>query len=461
MGDERRVRVALARWQVIAAATDERLDPAERGRVVSDLARRVHRDADGRPMRVTVRTIYRWLAAWRHDGFDGLTPRPRRDAGSHRVDPAVLELAAALRREAPARSAAHIAEIIVRTRGVVVGPRTLQRFFAAQGLDRARLEGRVRAYGRFEAACCGDLWTADAWDGPATGELGGRHAQLFSVIDDHSRLVAHGAFYPDVSERSFQHCLRTAIARRGTPRRLYVDNGAAFVSVQLRLICARLGITVTHSRPYRPQGRGKKERFYRTVAEQFAVEADVTGVATLGELNRWWAGWVEQSYHRRVHRATGQTPADRWAAGADDIRAAPDPATLTAAFRWTARRTVTKTATVSLHGNRYTVDAALVGYRVELRYDPQDLTDLAVFRDGQPAGDATPEDISVHVDPKLRDHTPPERGPATGIAYLDAIAADHATALRDQLTYHHPALAFDTGDDNPDSAHDDATTDTR
>jgi putative transposase len=456
MRDDRRVRVALARWQVIAAATDERLAPAERGRVVSEIAAQVHRDADGRPWRVTTRTVYRWLAAWRRDGFDGLTPSLRRDVGTYKVDAAVLELAAALRREAPARSAAHIAEILGRTRGVAVHPRTLQRFFAANGLERARLEGRHRAYGRFEAAACGDRWTADAWDGPPVDQLRGRHAQLFSVIDDHSRLVAHGAFYPDVSERSFQHCLRTGIARRGLPRRLYVDNGAAFVSGQLQLICARLGVAVTHSLPYRPQGRGKKERFYRTVAEQFAVEADVTGVDTLAELNRWWAGWVEQVYHRRVHRVTGQAPADRWAAGADQVTAAPDPATLAAAFRWTVQRTVTKTATVSLHGNRYTVDPMLVGYRVELRYDPEDLTRIEVFRDGQPHGHAAPEHVGVHVDPKLRDQTPPDPGPATGIAYLDAVAADHAAALRDQLSYQQPALPFDNPNPDPDPDGDDS-----
>ena len=350
MRDDPQVRVALARWQVIAAATDERLTPPERGLLLSEIARQLHRDADGRPMRVTTRTLYRWLAAWRRDGFEGLKPRRRRDAGSHKVDADILELAAALRRETPARAAAHIAEMIARTRGVAVSARTLQRFFTANGLERARLEGRHRAYGRFEAAACGDLWIADAWDGPPVAELGGRrHAQLFSVLDDHSRLVAHGAFYADVSERGFQHCLRTAIARRGLPRRLYVDRGSAFVSAQLKLICARLKMQLVHSRPYRPQGRGKKERFYRTVAEQFAVEVDAAGVATLAELNRWWAGWVEQCYHRRTHRITGQTPLERWLAGADQVRPAPDTATLAAAFRWQATRTVTKTATVSLH----------------------------------------------------------------------------------------------------------------
>lgn len=448
MRDDPQVRVALARWQVIAAATDERLTPAERGLLVSEIAAQVHRDAHGRPFRVTTRTLYRWLADWRRAGFEGLKPQARRDAGTHKVDADVLALAAALRREGPARSAAHIAEVIARTRGVQVHPRTLQRFFAASGLDRARLEGRHRAFGRFEAACCGDLWIADAWDGPPVGELGGRHAQLFSVIDDHSRLIAHGGFYPDVGERCFQHCLRTAIARRGLPRRLYLDNGAAFASGQLKLICARLGVVVVHSKPYRPQGRGKKERFYRTVAEQFAVEIDAAGVDSLAELNRWWAGWVEQRYHHRVHTGTGQTPLERWTAGAGDVLAAPDTAALAAAFRWSATRTVTKTATVSLHANTYTVDPTLVGYRVELRYDPQDLTAIAVFRDGRHRGEATVEHIGTHVDPKLRAQAPPEPGPATGIAYLDAVAADHAAALAGGLTYQQPALPLADHDDD-------------
>lgn len=449
MRDDPQVRVALARWQVIAAATDERLTPAERGLLLSEIAAQVHRDAAGRPFRVTVRTLYRWLAGWRAKGFEGLMPTGRGDAGTFKADAAVLELAAALRREAPARSAVHIAEVIARTRGVQVHPRTLQRFFAANGLERARLEGRHRAFGRFEAAACGDLWIADAWDGPPVAQLGGRHAQLFSVIDDHSRLIAHGGFYPDVSEWSFQHCLRTAIARRGIPRRLYVDHGSAFSSGQLKLICARLGVTVVHSRPYRPQGRGKKERFYRTVAEQFAVEIDVHGVADLAELNRWWAGWVEQCYHHRIHAGTGQTPLERWTVGSGDVRAAPDTATLAAAFRWTAVRTVTKTATVSLHGNHYRVDPTLVGYRVELRYDPHDLTAITVFCHDRPRGAAIPEHIGVHVDPKLRNHTTPQPGPATGIAYLDAVAADHAAALRDRLTYTEPTPPPD-GHDDPD-----------
>ncbi|HSJ45149.1 MAG TPA: helix-turn-helix domain-containing protein [Euzebyales bacterium] len=136
MGTDRDTLVALARWAVIVEAADERLAPAERGRLVSDLARRVHRDANGTTVGVTSRTIYRWLAAWRSPGFDGLRPARRRDAGVARTPAKVLELAAALRREAPARSAAQIAETLARTRGWQVSPRTLQRYVAANGATR-------------------------------------------------------------------------------------------------------------------------------------------------------------------------------------------------------------------------------------------------------------------------------------------------------------------------------------
>jgi putative transposase len=349
-----------------------------------------------------------------------------------------LELAAALRREAPARSAPQIVEIIDRTRGWTVSARTLQRFFTVQGLDRARLEGRHRAYGRFEAAACGDLWTADAWDGPALAELAGKHAQLFSIIDDHSRLIPHGAFYADVGEWSFQRCLRTAVGRRGIPRVLYQDNGSAQTSGQLKLICTRLGIRMTHSRPGRPQGRGKKERIYRTVAEQFAVEVDVVGVDTLAQLNTYWAAWIEQVYHRRIHTSTGQSPLERWMAGPSSLRDAPDPDALAEAFLWSVQRTVTATRTVSLHGNLYDVDASLVGRRVALVYDPTDLTSVSVFDHDTPAGTAVPARLRAHVDPKLKQALGPGPGPATGIRYLDAVVADHAAALRGDITYQPP-----------------------
>ena len=112
--------------------------------------------------------------------------------------------------------------------------------------------------------------------------------------------------------------------------------------------------------------------------EQFLVElaapgalAKIDGLAGLHEL---FAAWGETVYHHRVHSEIGQPPLQRFLAGGP--AALPTPDQLHAAFLWAARRTVTKTATVSLHGNVYAVDAALVGRRVEVVFDPFDLTKL-------------------------------------------------------------------------------------
>ncbi|MGW1163303.1 helix-turn-helix domain-containing protein [Streptomyces sp. NPDC002519] len=123
----------------------------------------------------------------------------------------------------------------------------------------------------------------------------------------------------------------------------------------------RLGIKLIHSTPGRPEGRGKIERAFRTVRDQFLVEVDEDKIADLGELNRLFTAWVEHVYHRAVHSETGQPPMERWLAAAPFPQ--PSAAQLREAFRWSEHRTVTKTATVSLLGNIYNVDAALSGGR--------------------------------------------------------------------------------------------------
>jgi putative transposase len=205
--------------------------------------------------------------------------------------------------------------------------------------------------------------------------------------------------------------------------------------------CAKLGIKLTHSAPGRPQGRGKIERFFRTVREQFLVE--ITGdpeepgrhyVADLLELNRLFTAWVETVYHRRTHSETGQTPLARWQAGGPFPL--PTPAALAEAFLWEERRSVTKTATVSLHGNIYQVDQTLAGRRVELVFDPFDLTQLEVRLQGKPMGLAIPHRIGRHAHPKARPETPPPAPPEpTGIDYARLIDTTHQAELARGVNY--------------------------
>ena len=193
-----------------------------------------------------------------------------------------------------------------------------------------------------------------------------------------------------------------------------------------------------HSQPGRPEGRGKIERFFRTVRGQFLAElteARAAQVPDLAELNRLFTAWAETVYHTRAHSETGQPPLARWEAGGPFP--VPAAAALADAFRWSEWRTVTKTATVSMHGNRYQVDPGLAGRRVELVFDPFDLTVLSVRSGGQDAGTATPHHITRHAHPKARpEPLPGDDVPrATGIDYLALLGEQHDRQVAGRVNY--------------------------
>jgi putative transposase len=231
---------------------------------------------------------------------------------------------------------------------------------------------------------------------------------------------------------------RPALQARGVPRACYLDNGSAFVDAWLLRGCAVLGVKLIHSRPGKPEGRGKIERYFRTVRDQFLVE--VGGgekIAGLAEMNRLFQAWTETVYHQAAHSETGEAPAARWEKATPAERAVPEPALLREAFLWSERRKADKTALVSLHGNTYQVDAWLAGRTVELVFDPFDLDRLEVRLAGKPAGTAVPFAVSRHRHPKTRTPDGGQRAePApTGIDYLAALGDGHDAALREQVSY--------------------------
>ncbi len=168
----------------------------------------------------------------------------------------------------------------------------------------------------------------------------------------------------------FLPVFKQALQRRGTPQRLYVDNGANYRSQQLALVCAKLGVALIHARPYQPQGKGKQERWFRTVRAQLLATLTEADTASLDALNRRLWAWVEAEYHHNPHRGLdGMTPLDRWAMSESPPRL-PGGLDLDALFLFEAKRRVQRDRTVSLSGTLYEVDAALVGQTVTLRYDP-------------------------------------------------------------------------------------------
>jgi putative transposase len=439
--DEERVRaeraraIGLFRYSLIREAADGRLSTKQRGRIVRALAEREHAGPFGQPVRVSRATIDRWIRDWRRGGFDAdrraLVPTPRKAVPRTPAD--VLDLAVALKKEVPERTAAQIAAILRAHSGWSPDERTLQRNFVRLELTTRPGGQPPQAFGRFEAEAPNQRWTGDALHGPT---VNGRKAILFAFLDDHSRLFTGYRWARREDTVRLEAALRTGIASRGIPASIYVDNGSAFVDKQLLRACASLGIRLVHSTPGQPAGRGKIERAFRTVRDQFLVEiGSGRELDDLVQLNTLFAAWVEKVYHRRVHSETGQTPLDRWSVLTPPL---PSPAQLREAFLWSEWRTVTKTATVGLHGNTYEVDTALVGRKVELVFDPFDLTTIEVRWHGRSMGNAVPHRIGRHVHAKARpdDTTPPAPTPTpTGIDYLRLVEQQHTAELAERVQY--------------------------
>jgi putative transposase len=442
---ERARKVALFRYELIQDVIDVRLSTRQRGPMVRAIAAREHVDPFGQTVRVSRQTIDRWCRWWKAGGFTALVPRPARV--TPRTPAEVLALAAAIKRENLARTATQVARILRATSGWSPSERTLQRHFERLELTAAA-PSAPEVFGRFEAARPNELWTGDALRGPV---VAGHKTYLFAFIDDHSRAVMGHRFGFAEDTVRLAAALRPALATRGVPEGIYVDNGSAFVDSWLLRGCASLGIKLVHSTPGRPEGRGKVERFFRTVREQFLVELstpDTEPIADLGQLNRLFTAWVETVYHVRVHSQTGMAPLRRWLDGMNHPIPIPTPAQLREAFLWSAQRTVARTATVSLHNNVYQVDPVLAGRRVELVFDPFDLADVEVRHNGRSYGTATVFRLGRHSHPKARPEHPDPPPAPTGIDYLRLVDAAHHAQLGDRVNYH--AL---TGEDpTPDSA---------
>jgi putative transposase len=443
---EQAEQVAYWRYQLIRDAADPGLSKRARGRLIRSLAAIVHRGPFGDEVQVSRQTLDRWIRTWRRGGFVALQPPPRQV--TPRIPAEVLDLAVALKREQPDRTAAQVARILRAHSGWSPSERTLLRHFDRLEL-RTRPDGQPpQTFGRFEAEAPNVRWVGDALHGP---KVAGRKTYLFCFLDDHSRAVmgARWGYFEDTVRLAA--AFRRALAARGIPKSIYVDNGSAFVDDALKRAAARLGIRIIHATPYRPEGKGKIERFLEIVRGQFLVEVgDSARITDLEQLNRLFTAWVETVYHRRVHGSTGQTPLDRWLAGAPF--AMPSPEALTEAFLWSVNRQVRKTAEISLFGNLYEVDPFLAGRVVELVFDPFDLTHIEVRHRDKPWGLARPRVIGRHVHRKARPEQPAAApAPPTGIDYLHLVEAEHARGDARRINFD----ALTSQPDRPDPAPDD------
>lgn len=393
--------VALFRYGLIADLKDLPAGSKGMGERLKQKASVHHCIPGSIRTRVQAETLRHWLRAYRRGGFDALKPKPRRDVGaSHALPKDVADRLCALKEDKPELSV----ELLIRELtlsgcvppNVTIAPSTVYRLFSRAGLMRKASKGAGQDRRRFTFEYANDLWMSDVMHGPAVG-VGGRakrKAYLIAFIDDATRVVPFSAFALAENTSAFLPVLKQAILRRGLPKRLYVDNGSAFRSHHLALVCAKLGITLIHARPYHPEGKGKQERWFRTIRLQLLPRLTAEDMGSLEALNRRLWAYVEGEYHQNAHRGLdGRTPLDVWAERAGGVEHVGGRTDIEQMFLFEERRKVQKDRTVSLHGIQFEVDANLIGSTVILRFDPQrPRAAVQVFADGKRFPDAKPVD---------------------------------------------------------------------
>jgi transposase InsO family protein len=326
-------------------------------------------------------TIEAWVYRFAHGQFAALHDQPRSDQGQLRaLDPAATEALLNLRRLHPTLTVSALAQELLRQGVLQPGAfsySTLQRRLAQAGLDRRSLRAGAALIGgptkAFELPLPNLLWMADAMYGPTLKLADGKSQRtvLFAILDDHSRLCVHGQFYPAERLECFLDCLRQAVSTRGLPDKLYTDNGAAFRSQHLQIVCANLGLKLLHARPYHSWSRGKIERFFLTVQTQFQAQLHFQPAASLDDLNRAFWRWVETDYHQRPHAALqNQSPAQRFAQAGVTLRTLAPDADLQRLFLMRVSRRVRKDATISLGGQAWEVPVHLHGVVIQVHFDP-------------------------------------------------------------------------------------------
>lgn len=399
MDEEQKKQVAVFRFGVIADfVTGGELDRGQQKRLLAEKCARKWDIPFSRRTYVARRTIRQWIARYKSGGnkLEALYPKDRADSGRPRsIDEETAANLVRLRSEMPSATVAAVIAVMHRRRlvspGVRLAPTSVWRFFTRHGLMPSSSAPAVDRR-KFEAELPNDIWQSDVMHGPRVMVNGRRRkSYLIAFIDDHSRLIPFAAFYLSENLHTFLQAFETALLKRGLPRKLYVDNGAAYRSRHLEHVCASLAIALIHAKAYQPQGKGKVERFFRTVRMQFLPT--LTPDIAIEALNSAWLEWLG-TYHQRRHSATGMSPWQRFADNMQCLRTPPGD--LRDHFRVVARRTVAKDRTVTLLGHLYEAPVSLIGKRIDVLYHDSDMNHVEARWNGASYGELRPVNLAVN-----------------------------------------------------------------
>jgi len=397
MDEKERQAVALKKFSLISPVINGMEDnAADYFRKLS--AEPVHMPGTG-SRRYSEKTFLSWLSDYRRYGFDGLLKAPRSDKGKHRKITA--EVGAHIvytRKNNPSMPVTVLYEKLAGEG--IIDPLAISRSSVYRYVEDMNLSGAFtessekKEIRRFSHEKVGELFQVDFMYGPVIKDRGKRvRTYLHAFLDDCSRYPVWSQFYTSQNFETLRHCFKEAVLRRGVPRLVYSDNGKIYRSQQFEFICASLGCTLIHSEPFVPIGRGKVERFFRTVRMRFLSALDEDKIESVDNLNALYFKWLEEDYVRKAHSELGGLSAhDVLMSQIDNLKLPTDRQLIDEIFLHRISRKVQHDATFQIDNILYETDPCFAGKRMDIRYDPEWLSDetrkLLLFFDGEKSGEA-------------------------------------------------------------------------
>ena len=403
------------------------LSHGEKYETLREIAKREYDIPYSNRRKIGLRTLERYLKLYGDGNLKALEPNSRNR--KPRIAKQYMEETANLRRENRKRSIDRIIQMLEDSGRVpkdILKRSTVYDYFVKLGIANKQIAPK-ESYRKFGASYRGEILQGDVhhtlYLPDPVREGYKRKVYLMAWLDDFTRLL-FGEFYWAERIPALENTLKKWIILHGCPENIYCDNGAIYSSHHLKNICGKLGINLLHTRPYKPQGRGKLEKTFQLVESSFKSEAELlikdNKLKTLEELNVYFSAWLNKFYNQRLHSSTKQKPAVMWDSCKNELKK-PTLNEVYDAFLYEEEKSVSKTGIIRIDTNEYEVDTFLARKKIKVRYDPYDLSkEVQVYFGGKQYDNAYPSKIRRHHKKNFVDSSD-EAKITTGINYLEIL----------------------------------------
>lgn len=382
--EEEAKQVALLRFSIIAPLVNNCHEFSSKSEFFRNAATKEYTLPSGKKVFYSPKTFLAWYLDYIHYGFDALIPKTRRDLGeSRKLDDATKDKIIELKQQFPHITGKAIYNKLIENNVICtknVSIATVYRFLKSKNLKNLPTIERKA----FEMEHSNDCWQCDTSHGPVI-KVDGKKQQtyLIQIIDDASRLIVGAQFFLNDNAINFQTVLKQAIKTYGIPKKIFVDNGTPYKNLQFQTICASMGSILIHAKPYSPQSKGKIERSFRTIKDNFLNCIDWNSFSNLEQLNEQYYSYVNSEYNNHLHSSINNTPKKRFMQDYDSLKFVQSNEVLDEYFLHSFDRKVALDSTVQLFGKQFEVPSKYMRQRINIKFDPFCLDFAYIYEDGR------------------------------------------------------------------------------